>query len=442
MDKMLRHSQEKDLPRNMPTTTCIAYVTADDVKSFLASDVSYSFGYAYEWEGENVVHLHSTPLPHAFGIIHRCRYQRVASCSLDDFTDDIRYIIYIPTDTTESDILGFTLKDGKMLKFTCSVIPSHKEMYSRSKGLIEVDILARKHVIIVGLGSFGSQIAIELAKAGVGKFSLFDFDRVELHNLGRHTCTIKDLGRLKTDAIEEAILGKNPNAQVAKFPVNIVTDRLTFFDLLPSADIVICATDNNDSRFVISKGLYENKKVGIFGRAITRAAGGDVFRYTPGGPCYCCFLGTHLINPRDEEVSSLQAGRRSGAIPAYTSSEDANAIVQVGLSVDIEPICNMMLKVALVELSRGENSGISSLEEDLKYDAYIWANRRDNNFAAWHPFFKSGAKQTILKWYGITFPKNEHCPICSEKIKLDTGSSTKSNEYEEYANDDFGLDKN
>lgn len=37
--------------------------------------------------------------------------------------------------------------------------------------------------MIVGLGSFGSQIAIELAKAGVGSYSLWDFDRVELHNL-------------------------------------------------------------------------------------------------------------------------------------------------------------------------------------------------------------------------------------------------------------------
>ena len=33
-----------------------------------------------------------------------------------------------------------------------------------------------------------------------------------------------------------------------------------------------------------------------------------------------------------------------------------------------------------------------------KYDAYIWANRRDKNFSNWHPFYKSGHKQTILKY--------------------------------------------
>ena len=50
---------------------------------------------------------------------------------------------------------------------------------------LELNILEGKRVMIVGLGSFGSQIAIELAKAGVGHFALMDFDRVELHNHDR-----------------------------------------------------------------------------------------------------------------------------------------------------------------------------------------------------------------------------------------------------------------
>ena len=81
------------------------------------------------------------------------------------------------------------------------------------------------------------------------------------------------------------------------------------------------------------------------------------------------------------------------------------------------------------------------MSEDLKYDAYIWANRRDNNFANWHPFYKSGPKQTILKWYGISIPKDDHCAICSETVKLDTGTSIASHAYDQYKDVDFGLDK-
>ena len=297
------------------------------------------------------------------------------------------------------------------------LIPSEENLFSRSKGILEVDILRDKRVLVIGLGSFGSQISIELAKAGVGHFALMDYDRVELHNLSRHTATIHDLGRLKTNVIEEAILGKNPYAKVDKFPININEDLPLMYKEVEKADLVICATDNNTSRFNISSALVQKGKVGIFGRAITRAEGGDVFRYRPGGPCYCCIVGAG--NLQEEEISDVVSARRDGRIAAYVSEEDAEAMVQVGLSSDIEPICNLMVKLALVELSRGRESGISSLEEELTYDCYLWANRRDRHYANWKPFPAAGPMPSILRWYGVKVDKDEHCPICSSDIVLD-----------------------
>ena len=51
------------------------------------------------------------------------------------------------------------------------------EIYSRSNGLIENGALLKKRGLIIGLGSFGSVIAVDLAKAAVGSFALMDFDR-------------------------------------------------------------------------------------------------------------------------------------------------------------------------------------------------------------------------------------------------------------------------
>lgn len=297
------------------------------------------------------------------------------------------------------------------------LIPSEENLFSRSKGILEVGILKRKRVMIVGLGSFGSQIAIELAKAGVGSFALLDFDRVELHNLSRHTATVHDLGRLKTNVIEEAILGKNPYAKVDKYPVNINENLPLLYDEVEKADLIICATDNNSSRFNLSKALVEKGKPGIFGRAITRAEGGDVFRYRPGGPCYCCLVGEGDL--REEEITDVASARRDGRIAAYVSPEDADAMVQVGLSSDIEPICNMMVKLSLVELSRGEESGISSLEDEFVYDYYMWANRRERHFANWKALPNAGRYPTILRWYGARIEKEADCPICSNSYCLD-----------------------
>ena len=424
--------QEKDMLEN----SIEAYLSSEEISSFIDGTVKECIGYCYEWEGESVFHLHIRPLIHAFGIVSKCLFIKDTDLSSVCTKDNVRFIVAVNKENRS--VRLFYCDRNTQKEVPVRFIPGREDLYSRSKGLLEVDVLSKKHVAIVGLGSFGSQIAIELAKAGVGEFSLFDFDRVELHNLGRHSCTLKDLGRLKTDAIEEAILGKNPYASVHKYAMNIASERMTFDKIVSDVDLLICATDNNESRFVISTSLHEHHKVGIFGRAITRAAGGDVFRYKPGGPCYGCLVGSHIINAIDEEISSEEAGRRSGAIPAYASQADVNAMVQVGLSVDIEPICNLMLKLALLELSKGQNSGLTSLEDDLKYDAYIWANRRDNNFKNWHPFYKSGSKQTILKWYGITIPKDEHCPICSNDLELDLGD-----EYDILPHGDYsGIDIN
>lgn len=309
------------------------------------------------------------------------------------------------------------------------MLPSEENLFSRSKGILEVGALRDKRVMIVGLGSFGSHIAIELAKAGVGHFALMDFDRVELHNLSRHTATVNDLGRLKTNVIEEAILGKNPYAKVDKYPVNINDDLPLLYEKVGKADLVICATDNNTSRFNLSKALVEKEKVGIFGRAITRAEGGDVFRYRPGGPCYCCLIGEG--NLQEEEITDVASARRDGKIAAYVSPEDADAMVQVGLSSDIEPICNMMVKLSLLELSRGTETGISCLEEELTYDYYIWANRRERHYANWKPMPNAGGMPTILRWYGAHIEKEANCPICSGSIEFkEDGTSSVIHEEE------------
>ena len=360
---------------------------------------------------DEVVHVHMTEdsVRHLKGIIPVFFTQ-------DDMQMNEQGIWFL---VTAEDATAFYKTESNRYPLTLNYIPSQENIFSRSKGILEVGALNDKRVLVIGLGSFGSQISIELAKAGVGNFALMDFDRVELHNLSRHTATVSDLGRLKTNVIEESILGKNPYAKVDKYPIDINKDLELMYREVEKADLVICATDNNTSRFNLSKALVEKGKVGIFGRAITRAEGGDVFRYRPGGPCYCCLIGEG--NLHQEEITNVESARRNGTIAAYVSPEDADAMVQVGLSSDIEPICNLMVKLALVELSRGVETGLSSLENELVYDYYMWANRRERHYHNWKPLPEPGNLPTILRWYGVKTEKEEHCPICSNNIILDEG---------------------
>lgn len=415
----------------------IIYLSQEEINTFSGKDELTVLGHSYEWEGERVVHLRVAPVLHSYGIHGKAMFSKD---DLDSFGESELKEIFYFVKTSEDFIQVYENVDNIWVNREVNFIPSQQELYSRNKGILEINILKSKRVVIVGLGSFGSHIAIELAKAGVGSFSLFDFDRVELHNLARHTCKIDDLGRLKTDTIYDAIKGKNPYAIVDKFPVNINENITLLNEEIAKADLVICATDNNKSRFNISEALVKQRQVGIFGRAVTRAEGGDVFRYHPDGPCYCCLIGAGFYDIDSDEITDLVSARRDGRIPAYTSEEDANAMVQVGLSADIEPICNLMIKLSLVELSRGSKSGIKCLESELVYDYYMWANRRERRHSSWASFPNAANRPTILRWYGARIPKDEQCPLCSVKqIVLEEG--------EEFENglggnlEDIDLDK-
>ncbi|MBR6021954.1 MAG: ThiF family adenylyltransferase [Kiritimatiellae bacterium] len=376
-----------------------------------------------EWEGEDVVHLRLRPPLHAYGRTGPCLFLHCPPPSPPPPTavpDGIEWVAAWHVSPDGPALRAFRrVPGGPFSETSVQFVPARSELHSRARGILEADALAARRVAIVGLGSFGSQIAVELAKAGVGSFALFDFDRVELHNLMRHVCGVNDLGRLKTDAIRDAILAKNPYAAVDRFPVDINADRRLLSAETARADLVICATDNNRSRFSVQSALLAHGKTGLFGRAVTRAEGGDVFRHRPGGPCYCCLVGTGWYNANDEELADLASARRSGRIPAYVSPADAEAAVQVGLSADIAPICNFLVKLALVELARGTSSALDSLDAELVHDYWLWANRRERHYANWGPFPSAGSKPAILRWYGAFIQRRPDCPYCAPEPEPD-----------------------
>jgi len=254
-----------------------------------------------------------------------------------------------------------------------------------------------------------------LAKAGVGRFVLIDFDRLELSNVSRHVCGISDLGRYKTFAVRDAIGDKNPDAHVSTLEIDVNESRAECAQALSKVDLIVCASDNDRSRFFLNEIALKHKITAIFGRAITRAAGGDVLRVRPfSGPCYSCL---YSLNVRQEGSDDEEISQRSQAkklMPEYTSEQEISAVIQIGLSSDIAPISNLMVKLALVELSRGLDSGIASLEEDFVADFYIWANRRDSAYVNWSKLEFGFNKPTILRWYGARVQRDASCLVCGQ----------------------------
>jgi len=280
---------------------------------------------------------------------------------------------------------------------------------SRSRGIMESDLLAKRRVTIVGMGSFGSSAAVELAKAGVGNFVLADMDRLEPGNIMRHHCGVADVGRFKTLAVRDAILAKNPGAEIETHECDVNTQLDMLRENARQSDLMICLTDQGRSRFNCNAVAVASGKPALFARAITRAVGGDVFRYRPGGPCLACLFSQGMAMGDDEVSSPRQA---AGLTPDYAPPGTDRELVQPGLACDIAPLVQMLVKLALVELAP---KGIGQWErqrEDLAAPFYIWANRRELIYRDWKPMEFIFNRNSIMRWYGVRVPKDGACLTC------------------------------
>ena len=155
------------------------------------------------------------------------------------------------------------------------MIPSKKEW---------MDALAERHgtelqrrfseatVAVCGLGGLGSNIAIALARAGIGKLILIDFDKVDITNLHRQQYKASQIGRYKTDALEESLFEIAPYAEIKTVTARLSEGNLT--TLLSDADIVCEAFDEAEAKAMLVNGVLEQLP-GCFLVAASGMAGMD-----------------------------------------------------------------------------------------------------------------------------------------------------------------------
>ena len=108
---------------------------------------------------------------------------------------------------------------------------------------------------VCGLGGLGSNIAIALARAGVGKLILIDFDRVDLTNLHRQQYKASQIGQYKTQAMQDNLREIAPYTELETHAVRITEENLQ--ELLRGADIVCEAFDNAQSKAMLVNGVLE-----------------------------------------------------------------------------------------------------------------------------------------------------------------------------------------
>ena len=110
-------------------------------------------------------------------------------------------------------------------------------------------------VAICGLGGLGSNIAISLARAGVGKLILIDFDKVDITNLHRQQYKAKQIGLNKTDALFENLREIAPYVELETHTERITEENAA--GMLQGADIICEAFDSAECKAMLVNLVLE-----------------------------------------------------------------------------------------------------------------------------------------------------------------------------------------
>lgn len=219
--------------------------------------------------------------------------------------------------------------------------------WARLEGVVDVEALGGRHVLVVGLGSGGSTVALELAKAGVGRFTLVDPDRLEETNVVRHECDDRSLGRNKAQAVRELILGRNPEARVEAMPLDVFTLGDGLADLVAQADLVAVCTDAEPPKHLLNRTALAAGVPAVYAGVYARGVGGEVIACEGGNedPCYACVVSSL----KESETPAVDEDLDYGAVEADGTIHGAP-----GLGVDVRLVALLHAKVCLELLLGGE----------------------------------------------------------------------------------------
>lgn len=229
------------------------------------------------------------------------------------------------------------------------------DLFSRNTGIIESDIMLNKGAVIIGCGSVGSLVALELARAGVGRFFLIDMDILGYHNICRHQCGIQDVGKFKTTAVKERILQINPTAQVITANKPIQEVSVSLLESFCNKDaVMVGSADNREgdlygNQLIAKPNCMPFVSIGCWERAFA----GEIFYCLPEGmPDYSDF------------VAAL--GESSGRVNANTHIYMGEVgSFEPGISADINFVTTIAVKMILDLLNRDNEAYTQRLIHNL-----------------------------------------------------------------------------
>jgi len=232
----------------------------------------------------------------------------------------------------------------------------YNRAFSRNRGLIsndEQEILRNVRVAIPGMGGVGGVHAVTLARTGIGKFTIADFDQFDVHNINRQRGAMTStVGKDKVLVMQGIINDINPSSDVKVMKEAIGLSNVDEF--LADVDVMIDALDvfAIDARRVIFRRAHElNIPVISVGPVGFSAV---MFVFSPDGMDYDTFFGLKDGMSKDDMVLNFMAGIAGqgphlkymdvkGVDPSTGAAPSLGSACQIASSMAATEVVSMML---------------------------------------------------------------------------------------------------
>ncbi|MCF8379864.1 MAG: HesA/MoeB/ThiF family protein [Bacteroidales bacterium] len=244
---------------------------------------------------------------------------------------------------------------------------TEKRRYNRHIMLPEVGEegqlkLKNAKVLVVGTGGLGSPVLQYLTAAGVGEISIMDDDTVSEDNLHRQILYgSHDLGKLKTIIAKQRL--EVLNRMVKHSVINIRLQRNNAIQFIQNFDLVIDATDNFSTRFLINDACLILKKPWIYGSVFKYEGQVSVFNYK-GGPSIRCIFDDLIDKENLSDPSKTGLfGILPGIIGSFQGAEAIKIITGIGSILSGKLMQYNMLSNEIDIISFKENPDKKTISE-------------------------------------------------------------------------------
>ena len=236
------------------------------------------------------------------------------------------------------------------------------DLLARAPGLARI---APRKAVIFGLGALGSMVAWQLARAGVGKLALIDYDFVNAATTPRWLLGVPSAGRFKANVLAELFRQQHPYLEVDPVVFRVgdaYFDRVAGDDRisrsLASADIIVDCTVEKTVQHYLSSIAWEQGIPYVWASATPGAWGGIVGRIHPDRSrgCWKCFRG-HLTDgtirePQAEQGPDIQPDGCD--VPTFR-----------GAGFDLDEVAVMCVRLVVSTMCKGVGDGCGDFPWDV-----------------------------------------------------------------------------